>query len=211
MDFCIYCYHYTMERIKLWSNPITTSFWRASDPQFCRSQFFMDKWRLDRIIQKAPSISHILSSVRDPQVSVWFLHYTKALGCGFEPRKPVSDALPQSMLPRKRQHQSGKRHPSFWPLGGVHSLSYTLCDCICLRKHLFFRFAWSQHELQAGWRPDNRKLIFAIIKFMNTIYLWDFFNQSKSWFTWTPSWSFKYDRKLIEEPRRGPEGSPYVN
>lgn len=75
----------------------------------------------------------------------------------------------------------------------------------------FFRFAWSQHELQAGWRPDNRKLIFAIIKFMNTIYLWDFFNQSKSWFTWTPSWSFKYDRKLIEEPRRGPECSPYVN
>lgn len=120
----------------------------ALDLQFWRSQFFIDKWRLDRIIQKAPSISHILGSVMDPHVSVWFLHYTKALDYGFEPRKPVSGALPQTTLPRKRQHPSGRGHPSYWPLGGVHSLSYTSRDCIYLRKHLFSDL----HEVSMNYR-----------------------------------------------------------
>lgn len=133
----------------MWSNPITTSFWCGFRPSILEIPIFHRQMKTGQNHPKGSlHLSHSRFCDGPTRVSVWFLHYTKALDYGFEPRKPVSGALPQTTLPRKRQHPSGRGHPSYWPLGGVHSLSYTSRDCIYLRKHLFSDL----HEVSMNYR-----------------------------------------------------------
>lgn len=128
------------------------------------------------------------------------LYFTKPPGCG----------LGEAVLSPQPCYLVGGREMAPLP-GDNHSVRYPSQGCICLCEHFFFQICMKSAYIQARCRPDNMALIFIITKPMSSTYFRDFFTQSKSWFTWTPPWSFKYNRKLIEESRCGPECSPYVN
>lgn len=119
----------------------------ALDLQFWRSQFFHRQMKTG---QNHPKGSLHLSHSRfcdGPHVCLCGFCTTKVSTKGLSQENQSSGALPQTTLPRKRQHPSGRGH-SIGPLGGVHSLSYTSRDCIYLRKHLFSDL----HEVSMNYR-----------------------------------------------------------
>lgn len=104
--------------IKLRFKPITASSWYGFRPSILETSVFMNTMQAKSSLSVPSSL---VFKDSDSATSICIvLHFTKALlWVWMDLKTGICHSAPHIMLPGKRQCLPGRRHPSYWPLGGM--------------------------------------------------------------------------------------------